>query len=51
MQSRISNIPTNYQNTHKAVQFFNQLKGSDAHIFHHKALTCREMNLEKSPLS
>jgi uncharacterized phage-associated protein len=29
---------------------YNHLKGSNAHIFHHKALTYRENNLQKGPL-
>ena len=33
------------------VQFYNHLKGSDSQTFHNKAITYREMNLEKSPLS
>ena len=32
------------------VKFYNHLKGSDSQTFH-KAITYREMNLEKSPLS
>ena len=35
----------------RAVKFYNHLKGSDSQIFHNKAITYREMNLEKSPLS
>jgi hypothetical protein len=34
-----------------AVKFYNHLKGSDSQTFHNKAITYREMNLEKSPLS
>ena len=34
-----------------AVKFYNHLKGSDSKTFHNKAITYREMNLEKSPLS
>ena len=33
------------------VKFYNHLKGSDSQTFHNKAITYREMNLEKSPLS
>ena len=33
------------------VKFYNHLKGSDSQSFHNKAITYREMNLEKSPLS
>jgi hypothetical protein len=33
------------------VKFHNHLMESDAQTFHYKALTYREMNLEKSPLS
>ena len=33
------------------VKFYNHLKGSDFQTFHNKAITYREMNLEKSPLS
>ena len=33
------------------IQFYNHLKGSDSQAFHNKAITYREMNLEKSPLS
>ena len=46
MQSRIRPIPTNDQNPEKS-----HLKGSDSQTFHNKAITYREMNLEKSPLS
>ena len=35
----------------RAVKFYNHLKGSDSQTFHNKAITHREMNLEKSPLS
>ena len=35
----------------RAIKFYNHLKGSDSQIFHNKAITYREMNLEKSPLS
>ena len=31
--------------------FFLDLKGSDSQTFHNKAITYREMNMEKSPLS
>ena len=34
----------------RGVQFYN-LKGSDSQTFHNKAITYREMNLEKSTLS
>ena len=33
------------------VKFYNHIKGSDSQTFHNKAITYREMNLEKSPLS
>ena len=33
------------------VKFYNYLKGRDSQAFHNKAITYREMNLEKSPLS
>ena len=33
------------------VQFYNHLKGSDSQTIHNKAITYREMNLEKRPLS
>ena len=33
------------------VKFYNHLKGSDSQTFHNKAITDREKNLEKSPLS
>ena len=33
------------------VKFYKHLKGSDSQTFHNKAITYREMNLEKSPLS
>ena len=46
MQSRIRQTPANYH-----VKFYNHLKGSDSQTFHNKAITYREMNLEKSPLS
>jgi hypothetical protein len=32
------------------VKFYNLLKGSNSQTFHNKAITYREMNLEKSPL-
>ena len=35
----------------RAVKFYNHLKGSDSQTFHNKAITYREVNLEKSPLS
>ena len=35
----------------RAVKFYNHLKGCDSQTFHNKAITYREMNLEKSPLS
>ena len=35
----------------RAVKFYNHLKGSDSQTLHNKAITYREMNLEKSPLS
>ena len=35
----------------RAIKFYNHLKGSDSQTFHNKAITYREMNLEKSPLS
>ena len=35
----------------RAIKFYNHLKGSDSQTFHNKAITNREMNLEKSPLS
>ena len=31
------------------IKFYNHLKGSDSQTFHNKAITYREMNLEKSP--
>ena len=34
-----------------AIKFYNHLKGSDSQTFYYKAITYREMNLEKSPLS
>ena len=42
MQSRIRPIPASYQNPEKIC---------DSQTFHNKAITYREMNLEKSPLS
>ena len=51
MQSRIRQLPAIYQNSEREVQFYNHLKGSDFQTFHNKAITYREMNLEKSPLS
>ena len=33
------------------VKFYNHLQESDSQTFHNKAITYREMNLEKSPLS
>ena len=35
----------------RAVKFYNNLKGSDSQTFHNKAITYREINLEKNPLS
>ena len=35
----------------RAIKFYNHLKGSDSQTFHNKAITYREINLEKSPLS
>ena len=35
----------------RAVKFYNHLKGSDFQTFHNKAITNREMDLEKSPLN
>ena len=35
----------------RAGKFYNHLKRSDSQTFHNKAITYREMNLEKSPLS
>ena len=34
----------------RSVKFYNHLKGGDSQTFHNKAITYREMNLEKSPL-
>jgi hypothetical protein len=52
MQSRIRPISANDQNLEKRfVKLYNHLKGSDSQTFHNKAITYREMNLEKSPLS
>ena len=45
MQSRIIKIQK------RAAKFYNHLKGSDYKTFHNKAITYREMNLEKSHLS
>jgi hypothetical protein len=33
------------------IKFYKHLKGSDYQTFHNKAITYREMNLERSPLS
>ena len=33
------------------VEYYNHLKRSDSQTFHNNAITYREMNLEKSPLS
>ena len=33
------------------IKLYNHLKGSDSQTFHNKAITYREMNLEKRPLS
>ena len=49
MQSRIRAIFIKIQK--RVVKFYNHLKGSDSQTFHNKAITYREMNLEKSPLS
>ena len=35
----------------RAVKFYNYLKGSNSQTFHNKAITYREINLEKSPIS
>ena len=35
----------------RAITFCNHLKGSDSQTFHNKAITYREMDLEKGPLS
>uniref|UniRef100_A0A671U6T8 ribonuclease H n=1 Tax=Sparus aurata TaxID=8175 RepID=A0A671U6T8_SPAAU len=35
----------------RAIKFYNHLKSSDPHTYHHKALTCQELKPEKSPLS
>ena len=35
----------------RAIKFYNHLTGSDSHTFHNKAITYREMNLEKRSLS
>ena len=51
MQSRIRPIPEIIKIQNRAVKFYNPLKGSDSQTFHNKAITYREMNLEKSPLS
>ena len=40
----------NIQILKRSVKFYNHLKGSDVHTFHHKALTYSDINLEKSPL-
>ena len=37
----------NIQN--REVKFYNHVKGSDSETFHNKAITYRDMNLEKSP--
>jgi hypothetical protein len=42
-------IHVNYQNP--AIKFYNHLKGRYSQTFHNEAITYREMNLEKSPLS
>jgi hypothetical protein len=34
-----------------SIKFYNHLKGTDSQNFHNKAITYREINLEKSPLS
>ena len=50
MQS-IRTTPANYQNPKRDVKFYNHIKGSDSQTFHNKAITYREINLEKNPLS
>jgi hypothetical protein len=35
----------------RAVKFYNHLKGNNCQTFHNKAITYREVNLEKSLLS
>jgi hypothetical protein len=35
----------------RAIKFYNHLKVRDSQTFHNNAITYREMNLEKSPLS
>ena len=50
MQSRIRPM-LNMKIQKRSVKFYKHLKGSDSQTFHNKAITYREMNLEKSPLS
>jgi hypothetical protein len=50
MPSTIRSIHANYQNSEKAIEFYNHLDESDSQTFHNKALTYREINLEKSAL-
>ena len=50
MQSKLGRYPLMINIQKKADKFYNHLKGSDSQTFHNKAITYREMNLEKSPL-
>ena len=49
MESRIRQIIIKIQKIDIKLDI--HLKGSDSQTFHNKAITYREMNLEKSPLS
>ena len=52
MQRRIRHISVKMIKVQKRdIKIYNHLKGSDSQTFHNKAITYREMNLEKSPLS
>ena len=50
-RAELGRYPLNIKIQKRAVKFYNHLKGSDSQTFHNKAITYRDMNLEKSPLS
>ena len=51
MLSKISRYPQMIKIQKSDVKFYHHLKGSNSQTFHNKAITYREINLEKSPLS
>jgi hypothetical protein len=50
-KAELGRNPLMIQILKRAGKFYNHLKGSDSQIFHNKAITYREMNLEKKSLS